>query len=88
MHLDGSLRTFLFVVLPDGSVLCALLLIGKREYFRDPKNVRATYEELKGELEGGIDYLLRKREDDPYRRFFPRIFYEMSSGQAPSFKPE
>jgi len=43
--------------------------------------------QVKGEVEAGISYLLRKRETDQYRHFLPRILYETASGgrQAPTF---
>lgn len=43
--------------------------------------------QVKGEVEAGISYLLRKRETDQYRHFLPRIIYETASGgrQAPTF---
>ena len=43
--------------------------------------------QVKGEVEAGISYLLRKRETDRYRHFVPRILYETASGgrQAPTF---
>lgn len=52
--------------------------------------VERVYAEIKGEVEGGISYLLRKREQDPYRDFLWRTFYEASYGgkrQAPTFVP-
>eukprot|EP00232_Nephroselmis_pyriformis_P021879 CAMPEP_0182856028 /NCGR_PEP_ID=MMETSP0034_2-20130328/2193_1 /TAXON_ID=156128 /ORGANISM="Nephroselmis pyriformis, Strain CCMP717" /LENGTH=728 /DNA_ID=CAMNT_0024987063 /DNA_START=30 /DNA_END=2216 /DNA_ORIENTATION=- len=55
----------------------------------DPARVDALYKEVKGSLEGGIDYLLRKRKDDPYGDFLMRMLYESTWGgeQAPTFKP-
>ena len=43
--------------------------------------------QVKGEVEAGISYLLRKREADRYRHFVPRMLYETASGgrQAPTF---
>lgn len=49
-----------------------------------------VYKHVKGEVEGGLGYLLRMREQDPYKDFVPRLLYELSRGgreQAPSFKP-
>jgi hypothetical protein len=48
------------------------------------------YREVKGQVEGGLGYLLRRRESDPYRDLLPRLAYEASWGgqrQAPSFEP-
>ena len=45
--------------------------------------------QVKGEVEAGIDYLLQRRKQDPYRNFVARVAYETSWGgrQAPSFDP-
>ncbi len=51
--------------------------------------MRSRCEQVKGEVEGGIAYLLQQRERDPYRNFLPRAVYEASWGgrQAPTFDP-
>ncbi|KAH7294097.1 hypothetical protein KP509_28G056300 [Ceratopteris richardii] len=49
-----------------------------------------VYKEMKKEVQQCLDYLLRKREDDPYRSIFPRILYESVWGgdwQAQTFDP-
>ena len=45
--------------------------------------------QVKAEVEGGIGWLLQKREQDPYRPLLPRLIYEASRGgaKAPSFTP-
>ncbi|GBF99661.1 acyltransferase chloroplastic [Raphidocelis subcapitata] len=48
------------------------------------------YREVKGSVEGGLGYLLRRRETDPYGDIIPRAAYEATWGwerQAPSFEP-
>jgi hypothetical protein len=48
------------------------------------------YGHVKSEVEEGLGYLLRMREQDPYKDFLPRMVYEASWGgkkRAPSFKP-
>lgn len=46
----------------------------------------ASLVQVKSEVETGIQYLLRKRETDPYKDFIPRAIYEASQrSQAPSF---
>ncbi len=45
---------------------------------------------MRGEVEAGFDYLLTKRQEDPYRELLPRLLYEATWGggrQAPTFKP-
>jgi hypothetical protein len=47
--------------------------------------------QVKGEVEGGISYLLRKRLTDPYADFGARVLYEAApwngNQQAPTFNP-
>lgn len=58
----------------------------------DPKERQATarlYRQVRAELEGCVQWLLERREDDPYERFAPRILYEAAADwkrQAPTFK--
>jgi hypothetical protein len=46
-----------------------------------------VFEQVKGEVQTGINYLLQKRNDDRYRHFIPRTLFEVASGgrQAPTF---
>lgn len=54
----------------------------------DKEVVEALYQQVKSEIEAGISYLLKKREEDPYQGFVPRMLYEKAWGkQAPTFKP-
>lgn len=53
-----------------------------------------VYAEVKQQVAGGIDYLLRKRETDPYADFVRRMAYENAAvpfggkrRQAPTFNP-
>ncbi|CAI5457969.1 unnamed protein product [Closterium sp. Yama58-4] len=63
---------------------------GMREVLTDQQAAAALYAHVKGEVEAGIEYLLRKREEDPYADLGTRLVYEASWGgerQAPTFKP-
>jgi len=55
----------------------------------DPKNkdqCKELFQNVKSELERGIDDLLRSREQDPYRDISKRILYEIAFGKpAPTF---
>ncbi len=59
----------------------------------DKAKCEELYKEVKGEVEGGISYLLRKRLTDPYADLGPRLLYEAPSWasgevkQAPTFTP-
>lgn len=53
----------------------------------DEERVKAIYERVYGEVEGGIQYLLRERESDPFKELAPRIVFEAAtSTQAPTFR--
>ncbi|CAD7704397.1 unnamed protein product [Ostreobium quekettii] len=72
----------------------------RRFYFKFQKPIKTTpqdldrercqdiYDQVKSEVECGINYLLHKREEDPYKELLPRLLYEATwSGQrAPTFK--
>jgi hypothetical protein len=54
--------------------------------------VRQMYRHVRGEVESGISYLLRKREQDPYRDFLRRYVFEQNpplgpKRVAPTFRP-
>jgi len=56
----------------------------------DKVKCQQVYLEMKREVEQGIAYLLRKREQDPYKDFLPRYIYENpplggAKRQAPTF---
>ena len=54
----------------------------------DNEVVEGLYQQVKSEIEAGMSYLLKKREEDPYQDFVPRMLYEKTWGkQAPTFKP-
>lgn len=62
----------------------------ERELQKDKEQAKAIYKHVQGEVERGLEYLLWKRQEDPYRKFVPRILSEQSVGgykQAPTFKP-
>ncbi|GLJ23735.1 hypothetical protein SUGI_0449990 [Cryptomeria japonica] len=67
-----------------------ILTAGRKDELEDKANVNNLYLQVKGEVEAAITYLLRKREEDPYRHFLPRFIYEAASGftvQMPTFDP-
>ncbi|EFJ50068.1 hypothetical protein VOLCADRAFT_104015 [Volvox carteri f. nagariensis] len=60
--------------------------------YRDRAACDQVYREVRSEVESGISYLLRKREQDPYRDFLRRYVYEQNlpfgpRRVAPTFKP-
>lgn len=63
---------------------------GRKDELRDKANAHHLYLQVKGEVEASMAYLLKKREEDPYRHFLPRFLYEVASGfthQMPTFDP-
>jgi hypothetical protein len=56
----------------------------------DRAECERLYRGVKATVEGGLGYLLRRRETDPYGELLKRAAYEASWGwerQAPSFEP-
>ncbi|KAK9819759.1 hypothetical protein WJX72_002051 [[Myrmecia] bisecta] len=54
----------------------------------DRSQADEVYRQIRSEVEGGISWLLRERERDPYKDLLPRLLYEASWGnarQAPTF---
>lgn len=52
----------------------------------DESHVNSIYQDVYGEVGAGIDYLLEKRETDPFKELLPRLLYEnATSQQAPTF---
>ncbi|CAI7807247.1 unnamed protein product [Closterium sp. NIES-53] len=63
---------------------------GMSHLLTDKAAAAALYAHVKGEVEGGLQYLLRKRKEDPYNDPVSRLVYEATWGgkrQAPTFKP-
>ncbi|KAG1656602.1 hypothetical protein FOA52_010304 [Chlamydomonas sp. UWO 241] len=65
-----------------------------KSLYDDRNAAAAAYADVRARLEGGIGYLLRKREQDPYKDFLPRYLYENpplgkkeESKQADTFAP-
>ncbi|GMH38045.1 hypothetical protein BSKO_05929 [Bryopsis sp. KO-2023] len=60
-----------------------------KEDYDDREKCNEIYKEVKAEVEGGIEYLQKKREEDPYKDYFVRSLYEATNPgkRAPSFKP-
>uniref|UniRef100_A0A7S0SGW0 Phospholipid/glycerol acyltransferase domain-containing protein n=1 Tax=Mantoniella antarctica TaxID=81844 RepID=A0A7S0SGW0_9CHLO len=61
----------------------------KEGFMKDDVAVQAMYDDVRGEVEGGIDWLLRRRGEDPFGDTGFRTLYEAASGgkQAPTFNP-
>jgi len=60
----------------------------KSGFSKNDDDVQAMYETVKSELEDNIDYLLRRRADDPFKDTGTRMIYEAATGkQAPTFNP-
>jgi hypothetical protein len=56
----------------------------------DRDSCQRVYEGVKADVAGGLGYLLRMRDSDPYGDIVPRLIFEGSRNwqqQAPSFKP-
>lgn len=65
-------------------------LRGKGELLKDKEEANELYLQIKSQVEEGIAYLLKKREEDPYRNIFDRTMYKALYGSGedvPSFDP-
>uniref|UniRef100_A0ACD5Z1Y4 Uncharacterized protein n=2 Tax=Avena sativa TaxID=4498 RepID=A0ACD5Z1Y4_AVESA len=63
---------------------------GRQDVLTDRQAAANLYTHVKSEVEGIISYLLEKREEDKYRKIFPRLLYKAGRGantQVPSFDP-
>lgn len=58
---------------------------------KDRESANQMYLEIKSEVEHNLNYLIKKREEDPYRNFIDRkmyqIFYPPETDSTPSFNP-
>lgn len=63
---------------------------GKGEILEDRENANQLYLHIKSEVESCLAYLLKKREDDPYRSIIDRTVYRAlrsPSNEVPAFDP-
>ena len=63
---------------------------GKEVMLKDREKARELYLQIKSEVERNIAFLIRKREEDPYRSIINRIVYQTSSASVhhiPTFEP-
>ena len=54
------------------------------EDMADRERCDELYRQVKASVQGGLAYLLEKREADPFRSFAPRALYEAASGGRPA----
>ncbi|KAL1225366.1 Phytyl ester synthase 1 [Cardamine amara subsp. amara] len=62
---------------------------GRPELVKDKVEANRVYLEAKAEVEKNIAYLLKKREEDPYRNILDRLNYGLThtANDVPSFEP-
>ncbi|PSS19093.1 Acyltransferase-like protein [Actinidia chinensis var. chinensis] len=63
---------------------------GRESMLKDKENAKELYLQIKSEVERNIAFLIRKREEDPYRSIINRTIYQATSvptHQIPTFKP-
>ncbi|KAH6817077.1 Esterase/lipase/thioesterase family protein [Perilla frutescens var. frutescens] len=63
---------------------------GRKELVKDREKARELYLEIKSEVEASMSYLLKKREEDPYRGIIDRTVYRAfcaPMNQVPTFEP-
>ncbi|KAE8729101.1 Acyltransferase-like protein [Hibiscus syriacus] len=67
-----------------------ITLKGREDLLNNREEANKLYLQVKSGVEQCIDYLLKKREEDPYRSIIDRTIYGAlysSADQAPTFKP-
>ncbi|KAK9292356.1 hypothetical protein L1049_020322 [Liquidambar formosana] len=63
---------------------------GREEMLNDKDNANKLYLQIKSEVEHSMAYLIKKREEDPYRGIIDRTVYRAiyaPSNQVPTFEP-
>ena len=63
---------------------------GREELLKDKDKAKEFYLQIKSEVERNIAFLVRKREEDPYRSIIDRTVYQAISvltHEIPTFKP-
>ncbi|KAF1892001.1 hypothetical protein Lal_00036352, partial [Lupinus albus] len=64
---------------------------GMKNLLKDKESAKKLYLNIKSQVKENIDYLLKKREEDPYRNLINRKIYETfnssETDQIPTFKP-
>jgi hypothetical protein len=59
---------------------------GRQDVLTDRHAAARLYTHVKSEVEGIISYLLEKREEDKYRKLFPRLLYKLLGGPTLKFQ--
>ncbi|XP_028770773.1 acyltransferase-like protein At1g54570, chloroplastic isoform X2 [Neltuma alba] len=61
---------------------------GMEKMLEDKHNANQLYLQIKSQVQHNINYLIKKREEDPYRNIVDRIMYRaIYSSDTPAFKP-
>ncbi|KAG8374877.1 hypothetical protein BUALT_Bualt10G0041200 [Buddleja alternifolia] len=63
---------------------------GKEEMLKDREKARELYLQIKSQVESNMSYLLKKRNEDPYKNVLDRTFYRAIRApmdQVPTFEP-
>lgn len=64
---------------------------GMENILKDKENANQLYLQIKSQVESNLDYLIKKREEDPYRNLIDRkiyqTFYPSENDQTPTFNP-
>ncbi|XP_068317482.1 phytyl ester synthase 1, chloroplastic-like [Pyrus communis] len=63
---------------------------GKKEILKDKENANELYLQIQSDIENSLAYLIKKREEDPYRNVFDRTAYRAMYHhveEVPTFEP-
>ncbi|KAA8545000.1 hypothetical protein F0562_019783 [Nyssa sinensis] len=67
-----------------------ILTKGREEMLKDKQNAKLLYLQIQNEVERNMAYLVKMREEDPYRSILERTVYRATStsiNQVPTFEP-
>lgn len=62
---------------------------GRKEELSEKAAAKELYDDIRNDVEGGIQYLLKKREEDPFKDLSWRLLFEGAwrGRRAPTFRP-
>ncbi|KAM1144750.1 hypothetical protein FF1_033516 [Malus domestica] len=63
---------------------------GRKEILKDKENAKELYLQIQSDIENSLAYLIKKREEDPYRNVFDRTIYRAMYHhleEVPTFEP-
>lgn len=61
---------------------------GREKMLKDKRNAEQMYQQVQSEVKNCLNYLIKKREEDPYRNLIDRKLYQaIYPSEPPAFDP-